>query len=61
MPEPLDDAAVYALLHDLRLRLSRQVAMTTHGRDIIEIALRDINDLQAALVVMMDKATETPE
>ncbi|MFT4076850.1 MAG: hypothetical protein QM647_15095 [Asticcacaulis sp.] len=57
---PLTDDQVYELLQEIRLKLERRTVSTKLGQSVIATALRDIDALQMAMVMIRDEATDTP-
>ncbi len=51
---PLSDMDVYDLLHEARLLLMNKTVQTTRAQDVLNMALRDLAIMQAALLAMMD-------
>jgi hypothetical protein len=62
MPDkPLDDRAVYDLLHEAQLLLVNKVVMTTHARDVLSMAIRDLAIMQTALLSLSERGNPQNE
>ncbi len=51
---PLSDIEVHDLLHEAVLLLSGKVVRTENGRQVLGAALRDLDILQKALLIMTE-------
>ena len=51
---PLSDIEVHDLLHEAVLLLSGKVVRTENGRQVLGAALRDLDILQKALLIMSE-------
>ena len=52
--EPLNDLAVYDLLHEAQLLLVNKVVMTKHAQDVLSMAIRDLAIMQTALLSLSE-------
>ena len=55
---PLDDTAVYDLLHEAQLLLLNRVVRTKHAQDVLAMAIRDLGIMQMALLSMSEQPSQ---